>query len=77
LTITYLVITLVVWFLVFDVAKVCIGNFFAGKTTIERFGRSGGWGGDLDAVWERMVNSGIKGDKRIYQTLEKEDFDVL
>ena len=61
-----MVVTLVVWYLVFDVAKVCIGNYFDGKTTIERFGRSGGWGADLDDVWERIVNSGIKGDKRIY-----------
>jgi hypothetical protein len=52
--------------LVFGVAKVCIGNYFNGKTTIERFGRSGGLGGDLDEVWERMINNGIKGDKRIF-----------
>jgi hypothetical protein len=66
IVIIYMVVTLLVWYLVFDVAKVCYGNFFEGKTTIERFGRSGGWGADLDEVWERIVNSGIKGDKRIY-----------
>jgi hypothetical protein len=77
LVIFYIIITLVTWYLVFDVAKVCIGNYFAGKTTIERFGRSGGFGGDLEDVWERIVNSGIKGDKRIYESLETKDFDKL
>jgi hypothetical protein len=63
--------------LVFDVAKVCIGNYFNGKTTIERFGRSGGLGGDLDEVWERMINNGIKGDKRVFESLDQDDFSKL
>jgi hypothetical protein len=35
-------------------------NYFHGKTTMERYGRSGGVGQDLDAVQSRMLNSGIK-----------------
>jgi hypothetical protein len=56
------------------VAKVCISNYFEGKTTIERFGRSGGWGTDLDELWEKILNNGVKDDKRIQETMQKDDF---
>ena len=44
---------------------------------MERFGRSGGLGADLDHVKERIVNSGIKNDKSLYSGLAQDDYQKL
>ena len=72
-----MIFTILIGYLVFEVAKTCVGNYFAGKTTIERYGRSGGWSADLENVWERVIKSGIKNDVRHAASLKGEDFDKL
>jgi hypothetical protein len=73
----YMLFTLVIGYLVYEVAKTCIGNYFDGKTTIERYGKSGGWGADLEDVWERIINSGIKNDNRLAGSMLEDEFDKL
>ena len=46
------------------------GNYCNGKTTMERFGKSGGArGDDIEGIQQRIISSGIKNDNRIYSSM--------
>jgi hypothetical protein len=46
------------------------GNYCNGKTTMERFGKSGGArGDDIEGIQARIINSGIENDNRIYSSM--------
>jgi len=44
---------------------------------MERFGRSGAGGNDLESVQQRVVNSGITGDNRLYSSMTGSEYEKL
>jgi len=54
------------------------GNYCNGKTTMERFGKSGGArGDDIEGIQARIINSGIENDNRIYSSMAGPQFQRL
>jgi hypothetical protein len=72
-----LMLSTVVLFMVSHLLLTHLGNYFAGKTTAERFGKSGGQGTDLEHVREMFVNSGIKGDSSLFSNLGNDEYSRL
>jgi hypothetical protein len=73
----FMVLTLLILGLVTPLTITHYLNYMHGKTTVERLGRSGGQGADLDHVKENIIRSGIMNDDSIYSSLVKSDFDRL
>jgi hypothetical protein len=44
---------------------------------MERFGRAGGGGNDVESVQQRVVNSGIQGDNRLYSSMTGSEYEKL